>query len=168
MKNRHASLAAVPFVVLAVTCGLSATANPAPDFDAAFSRLKNLVGTWDVEGADRTVTYSLTGDDETIIEDFTGEPTMSTFYHRDGDALRLTHYCNAGNQPRMRAVAYDAEKGVLNFEFVDVTNLSAPTAYHTRDLEIRFVDKNHIVLEFTGMKNGETSASPVSLTRRSR
>ena len=137
------------------------------DYDLAFERLKSLVGTWDVEGMDRQVTYSLTGDDETVIESFEGEPTMSTFYHRDGDALRLTHYCNAGNQPRMKAVRYDAGKGVLKFEFVDVTNLKAPEAYYTRDLEIRFLSEDRIVLEFVGTKDGETSASPMTLIRRS-
>jgi hypothetical protein len=33
--------------------------------------------------------------------------------------------------------------------------------------EKRFVNEDRIVLEFTGMKNGETSASPITLTRRS-
>jgi len=149
--------------------GAIVTFNP-PDwtnYDLAFERLKTLVGTWDVEGADRRVTYFLTGDDETLVENFTGEPTMSSFYHRDGDDVRLTHYCNAGNQPRMKAVSYDAKKGVLKFEFVDITNLKAPDAYHTRDLEVRFVNVDRVVLEFTGMKNGETSASPITLTRRS-
>lgn len=139
----------------------------ASELDPAFERLKSLVGTWDVEGADRQVTYSLTGNNETVVETFTGEPTMSSFYHRDGDDLRLTHYCNAGNQPRMKAVRYDPTEGVLKFEFVDVTNLKAPEAYHTRDLEIRFLSENRIVLEFFGSKNGETSSSPMTLTRRS-
>ena len=137
------------------------------DFDAAFERLKSLVGTWDVEASDRQVSYFLTGDNETLVENFIGEPTMSSFYHRDGDALRLTHYCNAGNQPRMKAVRYDTNERVLKFEFVDVTNLKAPEAYHTRDLEIRFLDDDRIELEFMGMKNGETSSSPMTLTRRS-
>jgi len=139
----------------------------ASSYDDAFSKLKTLVGTWDVEGEDGQVTYALTGrGGGTVIERFTGETTMSTFYHRDGDALRLTHYCSAGNQPRLKAVGYDPKTKRLEFGFVDVTNLASPDTYYTRGLEIRFADTNRIVLGFTGVEDGETTVSSVTLIRR--
>ncbi len=164
------TLTFLAFLLLASPNALAASAPPDPssDFGSAFERLQTLVGTWDVEDTDRSVVYYLTGNDRTLVEDFRGEPTMASFYHRDGDALRLTHYCNAGNQPRMKAVAYDAAKGVLKFEFVDVTNLSAPMAYYTRDLEIRFLGEDHVELEFTGTKNGKTLPGGVMTLRRRR
>ena len=137
---------------------------------AAFERLKTLVGTWDEEdegeGWGRVVEYHLTGRGTALIEEFSGDPPMATLYHLDGPDLRLTHYCNAGNQPRMRAASYDPDTGTLAFEFVDITNLSAPTAYHTRELTIRFIDDDHVVLRFVGLKNGEQVPGDVSLTRR--
>lgn len=139
------------------------------DFMAAFDRLKSLEGTWDEApwsvGEDgRVVQYRLTGRGSALIEEYVGDPPMTTVYHLDGDNLRLTHYCNAGNQPRMTAAFY--RNDTLKFDFVDVTNLSEPGAYHTRTLEIKFHDENHIDLNFVGLKNGNDVPGLVSLTRR--
>jgi hypothetical protein len=140
-------------------------------FKAAFTRLKRLEGIWDEEpwGEDeehaRVVRYRLTGKGSALIEEFIGDPAMTTVYHLDGDDLRMTHYCNAGNQPRMKAAIY--ESNILKFEFVDVTNLSSPNAYHTRTLDIVFHDDDHVDLRFVGLKNGEDVPGTVSLTRRS-
>ena len=43
---------------------------------------------------------------------------MATLYHLDGDQLMLTHYCSAGNQPRMRAATVSTE-GVIEFHLLD-------------------------------------------------
>ena len=140
---------------------------PAPDYDAAFEQLKSLVGEWEeADSPHRQVTYRLTGNGTSLIEEFSGRPAMTTVYHMDGENLRLTHFCNAGNQPRMKATAYDPASGALNFRFVDVTNLSKPTAYHTRDLDVVFQDEDHVLLTFTGRKNGKDKPGTVSLIRR--
>ncbi len=34
-----------------------------------------------------------------------GPENMITMFHMDGDRLLMTHYCGAGNQPRMKLVA---------------------------------------------------------------
>lgn len=131
---------------------------------AAFARLKRLEGLWDEAEYGRVIEYRLTGEGSALIEEFIGDPPMTTVYHLDGDDLRLTHYCNAGNQPRMKAAAY--RDGRLKFDFVDVTNLSSPTAYHTRTLDIVFQDEDHVVLNFVGLKNGKEIATTHSLTRK--
>ena len=89
---------------------------------------------------------------------------MTTVYHMDGDELRMTHFCNAGNQPRMKAASYHGDS--IHFDFVDVTNLSAPEAYHTRTLRVEFVDVDHVDLHFVGLKAGKDVPGTVSLTRR--
>ncbi|MEE8583802.1 MAG: hypothetical protein V3T83_03015 [Acidobacteriota bacterium] len=136
--------------------------------------MKQLVGTWEGYGSregDRKVffKYRLTGRQSALVEDFYGnggaETGMSTVYHMDGQDLRLTHYCGARNQPRMKASSYDAQKGVVHFQFVDVTNLSEPNAYFTREVVLTWKDRDHIQLEFTGLQNGEEQASVYSLTR---
>ena len=88
---------------------------------------------------------------------------MTSVYHLDGDDLRLTHYCNAGNQPRMIADEYRSQS--LSFGFVDVTNLKAPGAYHTRTLDIEFLDDDHVVLHFVGKKEAREIATTHTLTR---
>ncbi len=92
---------------------------------------------------------------------------MTSVYHMDNGALRLTHYCNAGNQPRMKAAAYDPSTGRIKFDFIDITNLPEPTAYHTRELEIVIQDLDHIELRFNGRKDGMAIPSVLSLTRGS-
>jgi hypothetical protein len=136
----------------------------AGDFLGAFTRLKRLEGSWDEAEYGRVVTYGLTGKGSALIEEFVGDPPMASVYHLDGDDLRLTHYCNAGNQPRMVAAHYTSD--TLKFDFVDVTNLSAPHAYHTRELTIRFQDDDHVVLNFVGLKDGKDVATTHTLTRR--
>lgn len=152
----------------------AAASQPQPeysqDFNAAFAQLKRLEGIWDETpwdegGYGRVVQYHLTGRGSALIEEFVGDPPMTSVYHLDGDDLRLTHYCNAGNQPRMIAAAY--KNNTLEFDFVDVTNLSAPNAYHTRTLDIVFHDENHVDLVFVGLKDGKEVPGTVSLTRRS-
>jgi hypothetical protein len=68
---------------------------------------------------------------------------MMTMYHRDGDRLLLTHYCMAGNQPRMQA-RYDRAKNAIVFDFVDATNLANPEATHMHSATIHFIDDNQI------------------------
>ncbi len=133
-------------------------------YQAAFNRLKRLEGSWDEAEYGRVIEYRLTGKGSALIEEFIGDPPMTSIYHLDGDDLRLTHYCNAGNQPRMIAALYDSD--TLKFDFVDVTNLSAPSAYHTRTLNISFRDDNHVVLNFVGLKEGNEIATTHTLTRR--
>lgn len=153
-------------VVIALSAVAAETEYPvsADDYHAAFARLKNLEGTWDEAEYGRVVTYRLTGRGSTLIEEFTGDPQMTSVYHLDGDDLRLTHYCNAGNQPRMIADGHDADS--LSFEFVDVTNLEAPNAYHTRTLDFEFLDDDRVVLNFVGLVDGKEIATTHTLTRR--
>jgi hypothetical protein len=139
----------------------SAEAHDPPDFEAAFDRLKGLVGTWQVEERDTEVSYSLTGNGSALVEVF---GRMASVYHMDGQDLRVTHYCGADNQPRMKAVSYDPAKGTLSFDFLDITNLSAPDAYHTRQIEIVFEDEDHIEIRFNGIEAGEEV--PVTRTLR--
>ncbi len=167
-----ASVVAVALVVAlpgvaASTAGSAPAINPDDDFAPMFERLKTLVGTWDEQEYGRVVEYHLTGEGSALIEEFVGDPPMSSVYHMDGGDLRLTHYCNAGNQPRMRAASYDPESAMLRFEFVDVTNLTTPNAYHTRELAVAFIDEDHVVLSFVGLRDGEELATKHSLTRRS-
>jgi len=124
---------------------------------AAFARLKTLVGEWEAntQMGKAHLSYELIGGRTALVEKETGEkmPAMLTVYHLDGDRLILTHYCMAGNQPRMRARAFDAESGQLEFEFLDATNLQAGGG-HMHSAKIRFVDNDHLKTEWAFHENG--------------
>ena len=53
-------------------------------------------------------------------------PEMLTVYHLDGKRLVLTHYCMAGNQPRMEAKSFNPGTGDL------ASTLSTPPTCRTR------------------------------------
>ena len=79
---------------------------------------------------------------------------MVTVYHLDGNRLLLTHYCMAGNQPRMEAKALAAGGKELQFRFDSATNLATPATGHMRNVNIRFVDDTHLITEWQFYENG--------------
>jgi len=152
-------------VIVTLLASGSANSNDGDlSYSDAFTKLKMLEGKWDEAEYGRVIEYRLTGKGSALIEEFVGDPPMTSVYHMDGEDLRLTHYCNAGNQPRMIAADYDADS--LHFDFTGVSNLKAPDAYHTRTLSIEFIDEHHVVLQFTGRKEGRKIVTTHTLTRR--
>jgi hypothetical protein len=157
----------------AVVAGEKATpARVAPRATSAgFEKMKTLIGDWagasDGEGHDAKVqvSYALTSAGSAVIETLqTEHGTMVTMYHPDGEAVMMTHYCAAGNQPRMRAKgAGDKE---LAFSFVDATNLSSPEAMHMHDLKITFNDADHITQEWTTSAGGKKTPVVFKLERK--
>lgn len=136
-------------------------ADPKPDTRAdavaAFARLKTLVGEWEANTPDGKVrlAYELTGGGSALVERQTEEkmPSMMTVYHLDGDRLILTHYCMAGNQPRMQARGINPETGEIQFQFLDVTNLARPGAGHMHNAKLRVVDNSHLDSEWQFYEN---------------
>lgn len=153
--------------VLATPLVLQAQAEPQPAA-AAFDRLKALAGDWiDLDGAfgmkgKVAVTYRITGGGSTVIETlFAGAPhEMTTVYHKDGRHVVLTHYCAAGNQPRMRATTTDGR--TLAFDFDGGTNLDPAQDGHMHSGTIEFLDADRIRATWIGWNKGKPSDhSPV-------
>ena len=136
--------------------------------DLAFDRLKGLAGTW--EALDKrssrklNAVYTITGGGDVIIEDLDG---MATAYHRDNGTLKMTHYCGAGNQPRMRVKNIDNGGRRIVFEMFDIRNLKSPDAYRSTSLEVRFLDDGTVELTYGGWSaaNGSSSQT-IRLQRR--
>jgi hypothetical protein len=76
----------------------------------------------------------------------------------------LTHYCSAGNQPRMRA-AQAANSAVLSFTYVDATNLASPQDGHMHSLKISFADADHFTEEWTFHAGGKELNNPIHYER---
>jgi hypothetical protein len=154
------------FVVATLAFPMLSTAQQI-DSSAAFARLKTLAGTWDVreKGTDRpsTFLYEMTGRGSVLIENAGG---MMTAYHLDKGTLVLTHFCGAGNQPRMRVKAVDNDGRHIRFEMYDITNLASPQSYYSNTLDVTFYGDDRVELTYGGTTNGVTSSQTFLLSRR--
>jgi hypothetical protein len=107
-----------------------------------------------------------------VVEDLmTGPghaPSMTSVYHLDGADLRMTHYCAARNQPRLKARRIDLARGFLAFDYVDATNLASPETSHVHGFELRFVDADHLELTFLFLGGGKQSLEHITLSRTDR
>lgn len=133
------------------------------DAKAAFDRLKTLVGEWqaDTSMGKVQVSYELVAGGTALLERESGErmPVMITVYHLDGERLILTHYCVAGNQPRMQARSFDPAARLLRFEFLDATNLSNKDAGHMRNATIRFVSNDRFAADWEFYQDGQKKST---------
>ena len=138
---------------------------------AGFEKLKSLVGEWQsksTEGPTVTVSYQLISGGTALMETLkpANEPGMVSVYHLDGDNLRMTHFCTAGNQPRMRAEAPSGDIKQLRFVFVDATNLAKSSDDHIHGVTITFQDKDHITQEWAVRERGKDSLNTLKLERK--
>lgn len=115
----------------------------------------------------QNATYYLTGNNSALVENLVmaGIPSMTSVYHLDHAVLRMTHYCAAQNQPRLEATRIDASQGIVDFSFVDATNLSSPDAPHVYGIEMRLLDPDRITLTFLFQSGGKQSRERIALTR---
>lgn len=153
MRTQHLML--VGLLALAVH-GANTKTEPNTNAPAAFQRLKSLVGEWQANNQQKSkVTYELVSGGTALLERETSDtmPVMLTLYHLDGDRLLLTHYCMAGNQPRMLGT-FNPDAGTLQFQFLDATNLK-PGDGHMHNVSFRFVDNDHFSSEWQFYENGK-------------
>jgi hypothetical protein len=164
-------VAGLAVATCAATHAVGAPADPGAGA-AAFARLKTLVGQWEAQARDghERLTYELVADGTALIERETAanRPEMLTVYHLDGNRLLLTHYCMAGNQPRMELRSFDASTGALTFDFVDATNLASPAAGHMHSVAMRLADADHIVTEWQFFENGKAKMTETARYARVR
>jgi hypothetical protein len=165
-----------PVLLFLLLTTSSAAAPPASTpAAAALERLRGLEGRWSGTyewsggrgGGTLDVEYSLTGRGSAVIETLIqgGEPTMTSVYHLDGTDLRMTHYCGAQNQPRLKASRIDAGRGEIDFDFVDVTNLASPDAGHVHGAQIRMPDADHLTIVFLFLAGEKKSTERIELRR---
>jgi len=137
----------------------AADVKPNVDAPAAWSKLKSLVGAWEGQGDMGKVylNYELIAGGTALVERERSDkmPEMLTVYHMDGKRLMMTHYCMAGNQPRMEARSFNPGTGDLKFDFVDVTNLPNPNAGHMRSVAIKIIDERHLSSEWSFYEDGK-------------
>lgn len=141
----------------------AASASPAA---AQLERLKALAGTWTGKagpagspGQGAVVTWRVTGGGSAVVETiFPGTPhEMVTVYHLDGDALLLTHYCAAGNQPTMRALP-SRDPSVIAFDFLRGSNMK-PGDVHMHSARIVLAGADRLESEWTTWRDGKPAGT---------
>jgi hypothetical protein len=113
----------------------------------SFDQLKALSGLWEgtnSEGRPLQVTFEDTAAGTALLSTIQGHgpQNMVSMIHLDGARLLMTHYCSAGNQPRMAGIASPDGK-TITFDFMDATNLATPESGHMQRLVIAILDPNH-------------------------
>lgn len=131
-----------------------------PSGESAFNSLKALSGSWmgkDEDGQPITATYEVSSGGTIVVETLKPgiHPPMMTVYYRDGDGLMMTHYCNMNNQPRMRLQKFDPSTQMLDFDFVDITNLKNDRDGHIRKLTMSINDSSHMKHDWTYRSDGK-------------
>ncbi|MGA7401413.1 MAG: hypothetical protein WCC99_06220 [Candidatus Sulfotelmatobacter sp.] len=165
MKSRIAL--SVLFVLIA------ATAFAQTDAQKSFDKLKTLAGSWEAhvttipplpdmgDGAQAEVTMRVTSRGNALVHEMKGAGTSDdptkydhpvTMFYLDSDRLYLTHYCDAGNRPRMAARS-SADGKTVEFDFVDVAgNLQYG---HMQHAVFTIIDANHHTEDWTFMMTGD-------------
>ena len=149
--------------VLATTAAFAASAA-----QKSFDELKALDGSWEGKapnGEAVEVSYRVTSNGSALMSEIKGKEDMITMFHLDGERLLMTHYCGAGNQPRMVASASPDGK-TFTFSFLDATNLATPDAAHMHRLVISMPDANHHTEEWVFNDHGKEMKEVFDLRRK--
>jgi len=148
-------------------------AAPETSSATALGWLKALSGTWQGKAEwsggrtgsyEMTATYRVSGNGSAVVEDLAnaGVTAMTSVYHEDGSDLRMTHFCGAGNQPRLKATRIDAAARLVRFEMVDMTGRPGG---HVGEVELRLPDADHLTILFTFVGGKEPAVERLDLTR---
>src|SRR5215472_3582495 len=140
--------------------------------EKSFTLLKTLAGTWQAtvttdpplptmgNGTNTQVTMRVTSSGNALVheihqpdkrDDASNEHPLTMLY-LDGDRLLLTHYCDAGNRPRMAARTSPDGK-TMEFDFLDVAG--SVQHGHMQHAVFTIVDDNHHIEEWTYLMPGD-------------
>jgi hypothetical protein len=163
----------VRFLLSLVLLSLSTLTFAQSDAQKSFDKLKTLTGSWkgtvstfpkadDIpEGTITQVSLRTTSRGNALVHEMydaskPDDPTKNdhpvTTFYLENDRLLLTHYCDAGNRPRMMARTSPDGKTV-EFDFVDVAGGTAHGHMHHAVFTI--IDDNHHTEDWTYMMPGD-------------
>jgi len=165
MKMKALRMAACILMMLSTTAVFAQS-----DAQKSFDKLKSLAGSWEGKnslGEPVQVSYRMTAGGSALMSEIMGHgEDMITMFHLDGASrLLMTHYCSAGNQPRMQASASPDGKSIT-FNFLDATNLDNPQSGHMDHVVIAMLDPNHHTEEWTFTDHGKEIKEVFDLRRK--
>ena len=157
---------------------LSTAAFAQTDAQKSFDKLKTLSGVWEGKvttdlkvptplGNEPThVTLRTTSRGNALMHEMTSAASPDdpiTMFYLDEGRLLLTHYCDAGNRPRMEGKISPDGK-TLDFEFIDVAGNNLHQ--HMHHAKFTFIDANHHIEEWTFMLGDQTVHAHFDLQRK--
>jgi hypothetical protein len=139
----------------------------------SFDTIKSLDGEWEGKnqmGDPVAVSYRLTAGGSALLSEIKTEmkghaEDMISMFNMDGNRLLLTHYCAAGNQPRMQASISPDGKSIT-FDFVDATNLTAHPG-HMQRVVFTVIDATHHIEEWHFAAPGKEMVERFDLQKKS-
>ena len=156
-----------------VLIALSTAAFAQSDAQKSFDKLKSLAGSWEGrvttvppqpgmgDGALTEISLRVTSRGNALVHEMKAAGTADdptkydhpvTMFYLENDRLLLTHYCDAGNRPRMAARTSPDGKTV-EFDFLD---LAGGTQYgHMHHAVFTVIDANHHTEDWTYMMPGD-------------
>src|SRR6516162_5712920 len=159
------SLASIGLLVL-VLSGPAAT-NPASAGELTpFEVFQSLKGAWTIRAGNNTLPFDMTyavGSNGTIVTEQFGKE-LSVFY-RDSGGLEMTHFCNRGNQPRLKLKS-GGPPGRYEFDIFDITNLKDASDAHVQKIIYEILDPNHMNLEIIWKKGAGEESEKYVLTKQ--
>jgi hypothetical protein len=160
---------AVSIFLALATMSAAAQSNTQKSFDL----MKSLTGSWEGKSdmGEVKVAYRLTAGGSALMSEIQSQmdgklEDMITMIHMDGSRLLLTHYCEAGNQPRMQA-SRSSDGRSITFDFVDATNLASAQPGHMRRVIFTFTDADHHTEEWHFAAPGKEMVRKFDLQRKS-
>src|SRR6476646_2684180 len=142
---------------------LSTAAFAQTDAQKSFDKLKALSGVWEgkvttdlkvatpLDNVPMHVTLRSTSRGNALMHEMTsaGSPDDPiTMFYLDEDRVLLTHYCDAGNRPRMEGKLSPDGK-TLEFTFIDVAGSNLHE--HMHHARFTFIDGDHHTEDWTFM-----------------
>lgn len=136
------------------------------DAQRAFDKLKTLAGSWvgrlttfpqepSVDGNFAQFSLRVTSLGNALVHEMSisGRPDHPvTMFYLDGDRLVLTHYCDAGNRPRMVGKV-SPDGNTLEFDFLDLSGGNQHG--HMHHAVFTFIDENHHTEDWTYIVPGD-------------
>lgn len=129
----------------------------------AFERLRGLQGNWigtSTKGWSETTRLSVIAGGSTVLDssaDAHPGEAMATLFTMDGAELALTHYCVAGNAPRLVARRFEDDGRTVTFEFTGGANLASRDVGHMDSVILRFVGDDEFRSVWSWYQDGRTS-----------
>ena len=104
---------------------------------------------------------------ETMFPNSSDGHEMVNVYHADGDRVLMTHYCAAGNQPRLVVEATEDENR-LALRFDSITNLASPEAVYMSEAVYVFDGDDRLTTRWRSTVGGELAeeTTTIELKRR--
>jgi hypothetical protein len=147
------------------------------DAQKAFDQLKTLAGSWagqlttfpkepSVDGKFAQFSLRVMSRGNAMVHELSVSGISDhplTMFYVDGDRLTLTHYCDAGNRPRM-AGKVSPDGKTLEFDFIDLSGGNQKG--HMHHAVFTFMDGNHHTEDWTyAMPDGNSVRAHFDLQR---